>query len=270
MMQEKYKTYVLQRNPLMTHIEKKMMYMNTASVNRKKALQIVIELLVAETIYLLYCIYFFSGIWYLNVFIVFSGIIFAYAYIDIRLELIQNRFRKDVPKTIRKLRYYLIHTKDISKALHKTYEKAPISTKKYIKDIQEAIDGIQPQKDIEFLRKKIPFEWLKMICNLSYYCKVNGDKAESTSSNFSRITNIIEFQNLRQGLDNVELVGSQIFVSVLPLIGIPLIQTVNQSFLTAVGQGGLYNAQLDSIQAAKILFISNMFTIFLSWLRKNN
>lgn len=257
-------------NFVIRYIDYKLTSINQSNMNGKTALKISFELLIFGSLYTAYCYYYFHGIWYLNVLILISALIFMFNYLDIRFELLNKKFRNDIPKTIRKLRYYLIHTKNIGKALGKTYDKSPDTTKKYIEKLKYIVDSEDIKGNMNKFKESIPLEWLKMLCDLVYYCAVNGDKDQNTSKNLSRITNIIEFTNIEQGLDNAEILWAQIFVFFVPLIGIPCIKTFNSSMMAVLEQPNIYAMQEAGIMAAKILLISNISTLFLSWIRKNS
>lgn len=251
-------------------IERRISRINHASVNGKVALKIVIEMAVIGILYLSYCFYFFHGIWYLDFLIAASTFTFLFCYLDMRLEGMENQFKRDIPKTVRKFRYYLLNTKDISKALEKTCARAPDTTRKYFQELKEAVDSSDLQGEIEKLKENTAFEWLKMLCDLVYYYKVNGDKECVVTRNMGRMTKIIEFVNIQQSLDNVQLIFAQKFVVFLPLLGIPGVQLFYRFLLNVLDQPDLYLMQTAGIMAAQILLLSNLANIFISWIRKNN
>lgn len=262
---------IKKENPLVLYIQRQLANSNQATIkaNRKLAVRIMLEMLIAGGIYSLYCYYFFHGIWYLDVLIVLATIVFMGCYLDRRLENIHAKTQSDIPKTTRKLRYYLIHTKNINKALEKTELKAPDTTRMYIRKMKDAVASKDIKGNIDKLKKEIKAEWLKMISNLVYYCKINGDSDNIVTSNLSRVTNVIEFINLQQGLDNASLKGAQNFVMFVPLIAIPGIQLFNTSLFNALDSPSLIDTLSSQTMAAGILLFSNIATIFISWIRKS-
>lgn len=264
------KNRIKRKSPVAGYIRKRLSATSYNYIDAKKVFQITLEVFFITFVYVAYCFYFFYGTWYLNIFVLLSGLIFGYTYIDIRIELIENKFKNEFTRATRKLRYYLIHTKNITKAVEKTIDKAPESAKGYFRELLSSLNSYDVKAACDELKIRFPHDWLKMLSNLMYYCKINGDNEKSVSKNLSKLTNIIEFQNLQQGYDNVELLGAQIFVFVLPIIGIPLVQSVNSVFMNAVEQPNIYAMQEANIEAAKILFVANIGTLFLSWLRKNS
>lgn len=262
---------IKKENPLLSYIQKQLSNSNHAPTkkNRKQAVKLTTELLVVGGMYALYCYYFFHGIWYLNALIILSTLVFMGCYLDRRLESIHSKSQSDIPKTTRKLRYYLIHTKNINKALEKTEVKAPQTTKLYIQKMKDVLENKDMKSNMDKLKKEIKAEWLKMICNLVYYCKVNGDSENVVTSNLSRVTTVIEFINLQQGLDNASLKGAQNFVLFVPLIAIPGIQIFNSSLFNALDNPGLIDTVSSQRMAAGILLFSNIATLFISWIRKS-
>lgn len=260
------------KNKIVLFIEKKLEKINLdhGVKNTVKAIQIIIEMAVLGVIYVLYCFKFFQGIWYLHILIVISTLIFLWNYLDVRLELIKRQATNDIPKTTRKIRHYLTHTKNISKALDLTEKKAPATTKHQINRMKNAINSPNPKEEMDKFTKSVSDEWLKIESKLIYYCKINGDVDQSVSKNLNKVTNIIDFVNLQQGLDNAEILWSQIFVFILPLVGLPYIQYFNDMLFESFEQTNLYLTTGANIEAAKILFMSNLFTVFIAWIRKNN
>lgn len=263
------KSLNISNNILTKHIEKKIDSINQGNFNLKSALKISIEVLIIGVFYFLYCHNFFKGIWYLELLIIISTIIFMFNYIDIRLELIQNRFRSDIPKTIRKLRFYLIHTQNISKALEKTILKSPDSTKIYMQKLKKAVDSENVIYELNQIKKNTKFEWLNMLCTLVQFSKIYGDKDKIASKNFKRVINVIELININKGRDNAEMVGSQIFIFIMPLICIPGIQYFQKFLTESLGTPNVALNQNSMIKAAQILLISNLLSLFIAWIRKN-
>ena len=238
--------------------------------NAKKAVQITIEMCALGILYFIFSSQFFKGIWYLKLLIVISTIIFMLTYLDVRLELLKKKVKGDIPKTTRKIRHYLVLTKNISKALKLAAQKSPETTRDYVQKMKEAVDSKDAKAAIEELKKSSSEEWIKLECNLIHYCKVNGDKDKTISKNLSKVTNIIDFVNLQQGLDNAEILWAQIFVFILPILGIPGIQYMNNFMFESLEQSNLYLSNSANVIAAQILLISNILTLFISWIRKNN
>lgn len=251
------------------YIEKKLCEATHSKVKGTFVTRVLIETIVISLVYAFYCYNFFHGIWYLNVLVIFSTILFAINYLDIRLELLAKKFRDDVPKTVRRLRYYLLDTKNISKALKKTVKRSPNTTRYYMEKLSEAVDSLDYKKEIEKVKDLTKAEWLKMLCNILVYCKKNGDEEQVISNNLSKVTKIVEFVNVQQGLDNAEILWTQIFVFILPLIGIPLVQAFNGIIFEAMEQQNLYMNYQANVKAASILLVSNISTLFISWMRKN-
>lgn len=258
------------RNKLIAPIEKKLQSINYSNMNATKAIQILIEMIVLGFIYMLYCYCFFSGIWYLNMLIVISTLIFLYIYLDFRIEWIKKKVNKDVPKTTRKLRYYLINTKNVEVALAKTEEKAPETTKIFISKLKEAVESEDFKTNIKKIKDSSNTEWMKIICTLIESYKLYGDEENVITKNLKKTTKTIEFINLQQGLDNSALLGFQIFIFFLPLIAIPGIQLFNQRLMIAFEQSQILGNLEGQIMIGQIIFVSNIFTLLLSWIRKNN
>lgn len=260
------------KNFIVRYIENKLVKINLNSSykNTKKAIQIIIEMCVLGIVYLIFSSQFFKGIWYLNLLIVVSTIIFMFTYLDVRLELLKKKVKADIPKTTRKIRHYLVLTKNISKALGLATQKSPETTRDYVQKMKVAIDSKDAKTAIEELKKSSSEEWLKLECNLIHYCKVNGDKDKTISKNLNKVTNIIDFVNLQQGLDNAEILWAQIFVFSLPILAIPGIQHINNFMFESIEQSNLYMTNGANVIAAQILLISNILTLFISWIRKNN
>ena len=258
------------KNRLLKHLESRLCQVTHTKVKGSFVTQVFIEIIIISAAYALYCFKFFHGIWYLNILIIFSTILFGLNYLDIRLEILSKKFRDDVPKTVRRLRYHLLDTKNISKALEKTVKRSPQTTKYYMERLNKAVDSLEYEKEIEEIKKLTKAEWLKMLCNIIVYCKKNGDEEQVISNNLSKITRIVEFINVQQGLDNAEILWTQIFVFIIPLVGIPLVQMFNNVLFQAMEQQNVYLNYQASIKAATILLVSNVSTLFISWMRKNS
>lgn len=258
------------KNKIIEHLENKLCQVTHSKVKGTFVIRVLIEIIVSSLLYALYCYHFFHGIWYLDILVALSTVLFAVNYLDIRLELLEKKFRDDVPKTVRRLRYHLLDTKNISKALKKTAKRAPATTRYYMEKLSAAVDSLEYRKELEKVKDLTKAEWLKMLCNILVYCKAHGDEDQVISSNLSKVTKIVEFVNVQQGLDNAEILWTQIFVFVLPLVGIPLVQSFNSIIFEAMEQQNLYMNYQANIKAATILLVSNVSTLFISWMRKNS
>lgn len=253
------------------YVEKRLSSFDGTDIKTKKAMQLLIEASIFGVLYIVYCYYVFHGeLWYLDVLIFISTILFIYNYLDIRIEWIKKKAIKDVPKTIRKLRYYLIGTQNLEKALELTEKAVPDSTKPFITRLKEAVESEDYIKNIEKMKNSTKSEWMKIICTLIRGYKENGDEQKAITNNLKKTTRNIEFINLQQGLDNSALLGFQIMLFFLPLIGIPGIQLFNRQLLNAFDQIQLMGSLETKIMAGKIILVSNIFTLLLSWARKNS
>lgn len=261
-----------QNNFITRYIENKLANINLSysHKNTKKAVQITIEMCIFGMIYFVFSRQFFKGIWYLNFLIIISTIIFMMTYLDVRLELLKKKVREDIPKTTRKIRHYLLLTKNISKALGFAAQKSPETTKDYVQKMKIAVDSKDAKIALDELKKSSSEEWIKLECSLFHYCKMNGDKEKAISKNINKVTNIMDFVNLQQGLDNAEILWAQIFIFILPIIGIPGVQYINGIMFSSMEQSNLYLTNSANVNAAQILLISNILTLFTSWIRKNN
>lgn len=237
--------------------------------NRDLAVKLTVKTGIVGLLYAMYCYYFFHGVWYLNMLIVITTLIFMVVYLDGQLEKVYTKTLEEIPKTIRKLRYYLVHTQNIHKALESTEAKAPPVTKVYISRLRHAVESNDVKESMDQLKNDINEEWLKMICDLVYYCKINGDEDGIVTSNLAKVTDIIEFVNIQQGQDNVSLKGSQNFVTFAPLLGIPAIKAFNGVLYTALDNPQLVNSLTAQIMAAVILLFANVATLFILWIRKS-
>jgi hypothetical protein len=260
------------KNFLINYIENKLSKINLSYSHRntKKAIQITIEMCVLGILYFIFSSQFFKGIWYLYVLIIISTISFMLTYLDVRLELIKKKVKSDIPKTTRKIRHYLVLTKNISKALGFAAQKSPETTVDYVQKMKVAVDSKDPKLALEELKKSSSEEWVKLECSLINYCKINGDKDKTISKSLNKVTNIIDFVNIQQGLDNAEILWAQIFTFLLPILGIPGIQYMNDFMFKSLDQANLYLDNRANVIAAQILLISNILTLFISWIRKNN
>lgn len=232
---------------------------------------ITIEICILSVVYIVYCIKYLNllnAVWYLYLFIFISYAMFVYSYIDIRFGLLNKKFKNNIPKTIRLIRYYLTHTKNIDKAIDRTIERTPRNTKKVVMLMQEALQNDSPEERFKTLKKQLHnASWSSILFDVILQSKLHGNEI---GRNLNELANIVEFQNIQQEYDNVELLGSQAFVWILPFIGIPLIQGFNEFLFNAMEAQNIYSNVSSSLEVAKILLISNILTIFLSWIRKNS
>ena len=245
-------------------------YMYFDNELRKLIMAITIEVSILLSIYILYCIrylYLLNSVWYIYLFTFISCIIFIYSYLDIRIGLINKKFKNNIPKTIRLIRYYLVHTKNIDKAMDRVLERTPKNTKKVVLLIQNAIQHSYPSEELKKLKARLNSSWSSILFDVILQSKLHGN---DISKNLNELANVVEFQNIQQEYDNVELLGGQIFVFLLPLIGIPFVQLFNDFLFEAMEAQNIYTSLSSSIEVAKILMVTNILTLFLSWIRKNS
>lgn len=261
---------------IIAHITKRLnrINQNTASANAKLALRIAYETLAIGIAYSIYSSFLFGGTWYLDIIKAMSVVVFMYCYIDIRLELIRNKIKNDVPKTIRKIRYYLIHTGNIDRALEKTYKRAPLTTKPFIGKLIDALKKDDVPKALSKLKAECTEDWFKILCGPIEYCKLYGDtqteEGKLISNSIDRITRLVETINLQKGLDDVEMLGFQVAIFILPLLGVPILQAFNKELLLAMEQPDLYASLVAQNKVAIMFILSNIFTLLCSWVRKNS
>ena len=251
-------------------IERKLKEINYSDVNKGLANQILIEVLVLGILYSIYCYYYFNGLWYLNMLIVISTMTFIYNYIDIRLELIHKKISTDIPNTTNKMRYYLKHTKNIEMALSKTEKRSPGTTKSFVVKLNDAVRSENYTEEIDKIKDGTNAEWVKIICTLVKSCKVHGNKDGVIGDNFKKTTSTINFINIQRGLDNSAILGIQIFVFFLPIFAIPGIKMFSMQMMSAFEQSSSTGSIEGQIKIAKIILQSNVCTLILSWIRKNN
>lgn len=259
-------------NPIILYVEKRISEKTNRSTtfNKKLAGRIFLEMVVLGLVYLIYSYTFFHGIWYLNAMVIISTLIFLSCYLDLRLEQVHKKTQEDIPRTTRKLRFYLLNTGNINRALEKTIEKAPDTTKRYLQSMKDATESQDVKLSMDKVKKEIKAEWLKMVCNLVSHYKEHGDAEGIVTQNLGKVTNIIEFINLQQGLDNASIMSAQMFVFFGPIIALPAIEAFNKQMLAALESPVLIEMESQKAMAAVILLLSNIFTLFISWVRKSS
>jgi hypothetical protein len=263
---------VKKSNPIILYVEKRISEKTNRSTtfNKKLAGRIFLEMVVLGLVYLIYSYTFFHGIWYLNAMVIISTLIFLSCYLDLRLEQVHKKTQEDIPRTTRKLRFYLLNTGNINRALEKTIEKAPDTTKRYLQSMKDATESQDVKLSMDKVKKEIKAEWLKMVCNLVSHYKEHGDAEGIVTQNLGKVTNIIEFINLQQGLDNASIMSAQMFVFFGPIIALPAIEAFNKQMLAALESPVLIEMESQKAMAAVILLLSNIFTLFISWVRKSS
>lgn len=265
------KKYVINR--LNTNLSR--LNLKTPAENLSKSLQVVTEAIVITTIYFLLIFILFNKIWYLRIFTVISALLFFKLYIDIRIELLEIKINKDIPKMIRKVSHYMVSVQgNIVKALEKAELTVPISTRAFVTQTLNALKSEQPELEIEHLKERTYSRWICMFYDMALFAKKYGDKTSESdkviTANLKKLTQITSYINLKRGYDNIELLWMQLFTFFLPILTIPATQYYYHIVHADMGGASIYQTLEAQNIAAKIFLLSNVATLFINWIRKDN
>lgn len=249
--------------------------LRSSAANLSKSIQILFESVVLGMLYFSFVFSVFNAIWYLKGLAFISTGLFIKLYIDIRLELIHIKINKDIPKTLRKVTHYLVSTEgNILKALEKTEQAAPPTTRPFISKTILALKSENPDLQIETLKSKTYSRWICMFYDMCLFGKKYGEnKTEEQkviSQNIKKLTQITSFINLKRGYDNVELLWMQVFTFFLPIIIIPATKYYYELAHADMGGAAIYNSLSAQTIAAQIFLLANVSTLFINWVRKDS
>lgn len=247
--------------------------------NMGASLLLLVALALLGACYFLFAYNTYGGLWYHKVLCFFSTLVFVYLCEQSYFEIYEQRIRKDLPNTLKKLTHYYNHYKgNIIPALDDTISRCPKSNRIYIIKMKEALMKPDCERQVEELEKKMPTIWFKMLCRLVLFAKENGGTVpekdgkasgeDVIANNLKRLTNIVTFLNIEQGYNDAELLGMQIFVFFAPFMVIPVTRWYNTSLLIGVNMEGIYRSVQAQSLTAIMMFISGMGALFIHWMRK--
>ncbi len=223
---------------------------------------------IAGIVYLSFCISIFNELWYHKLIAFAAAFIVAKAMIELMLEIIETRFQKKLPQMIRVFGYYYDHHNgNLNKALDSSIERTKDENRVYLQKIKIAVNKENYVQEMEYVKKNMPSIWLKLLCNLIIFAKREGNK-DAIAPNFNKLTYIINFVNLSQGLNNMEFLWIEIGLLGLPIVVIPFTQMYNGFILRAIEYGNIYESVEAQTKAALILITCNVAALIVNWIRK--
>lgn len=247
--------------------------------NLRTSIILLIILASLGGLYFIFAYKLFNDIWYHKLMCIVSTLVFMYLCEQVYFEMLEKRMKKDLPNTIKKLVHYYNHYKgNINAALQDTAEKCPKSSRVFMIKIKESLQKPDYEAQIGKLERTMPSVWLRMLCRLLLYAKINGNGAAENnninsgddviSNNLKRLAGIVTFLNIEQSYNDAELLGMQIFVLFAPFVVIPLSRWYNTSLLADMNMGDIYKSVQAQSLTAIILLTSNAGALFINWMRK--
>ena len=240
----------------------------TERENMQMSLKITIAAMIVGFLYFAFCISIFHELWYHKLIALVAALIIAKSTLELILELIENKFKKKLPQMIRIFGYYYRHYNgNLNKALDDSIHRMKDENKVYLQKIKIAINKENYMQEMEYLKKNMPSVWLKLLCNLVLFAKRDGDK-DAIAPNLNKLTYIINFVNLTQGLNNMEFLWIEEGLLLLPLIVIPFTQIYNGMILEAMEYENVYLGLEAQTKASLILITSILSAMVVNWIRR--
>lgn len=244
------------------------------NVTRSTTLFIVVCF--ASIIYFFVVIGLFHSLWYHKLFAVVSSLIFGYSLQDLYFEQIENKVKESLPKTTRKLAHYYTHFKgNVIPALKETEERCPEEAKLYLVKIRKALLSRKPSEEIEALKSTFPFVWFRMLASIINMAKekgigveVDGKQTNIMGKNLSKITNILNFINVQQGHNDVELKYIELFLYFSPFLFIFASDWINAKILIEMNMQDVYSGIKAQNIKAYLFLAANISAFYIHWMRK--
>ncbi len=153
----------------------------SAAENLAKSSFIVLSICGLSLVYFILALSLFHSLWYHKLFAAASALMFGYSMYDLYFEYIEQKIKKSLPKTTKKLSHYYTHFRgNVIPAIRETEEKCGPESQLYLFKIRKALLAGNPKEETEQLKKSFPFVWYRMLASVLYMAKEKGLGAEVT------------------------------------------------------------------------------------------
>jgi len=246
-----------------------------------KQLRLAFIFIIASAIYYLVAQLIVDGLWYHDLLIILSTVLFYIVIKESYFESLEKKIEQNLPKLISKILHYYTHYNwNIIVALEEAEKRSHSSVKIFAAKIRDALLSSDYEKRIEELQDNMPLNWLKMLCVILLFAKKQGvaENEGNThmtaynnnpiSLNLRKMIRIINFTNVEQKQNTTKLIGYQLMCFVAPFFTIPTVNVYYKYLDIMIQIGNPYADLTAQTFAALLLFIGNASALYIHWLRK--
>ena len=237
--------------------------------------------IIASAIYYLVAQLIVDGLWYHDLLIILSTVLFYIVIKESYFESLEKNIEQNLPKLISKILHYYTHYNfNIIVALEEAEKRSHSSVKIFASKIRDALLSADYENKIKELQEDMPLNWLKTLCVILLFAKkqgvaentgntqMNTNSSDPISLNLRKMIRIINFTNVEQKQNTTKLIGYQLMSFMAPLFTIPVVKIYYRYMDTMVQIGNPYADMTAQTLAAILLFAGNASALYIHWLRK--